>query len=93
MTLQQLEKINGGPFVLTGFGWDYGGMVASWERGRLNALWRSPRSLRAISVRLEPEQPWGASYAAMAGEGEDRSNDPAMHRLNPRIVAIAAAPR
>jgi hypothetical protein len=34
-TLDQLEKINGGPFTLTGFGWDYEGRTMSWESGKL----------------------------------------------------------
>src|SRR5438874_9457329 len=33
MTLKQIEKINGRPFILTGFGWDYDGAVKSWRSG------------------------------------------------------------
>lgn len=34
-TLAELEELNGGPFTLSGFGWDYGGGLGSWENGRL----------------------------------------------------------
>ncbi|MEO0732702.1 MAG: hypothetical protein AAFZ52_07705 [Bacteroidota bacterium] len=34
-TLAELEKINGGPFTLAGFGWDYGGYVRDWQGGKL----------------------------------------------------------
>jgi len=32
-TLKELEMINGKPFSLAGYGWDYGGTVLSWEKG------------------------------------------------------------
>lgn len=35
MTIEELEKLNGKPFKLYGFGWDYGGAVISWEGGKL----------------------------------------------------------
>lgn len=33
--LSQVEKLNGRPFKIFGFGWDYAGFVTSWERGKL----------------------------------------------------------
>ena len=35
MPIAELEKLNGKPFKLFGFGWDYGGSVISWEGGKL----------------------------------------------------------
>jgi hypothetical protein len=35
MTIEEVEKINGKPFKLSGFGWDYGGTPQSFEGGRL----------------------------------------------------------
>ncbi len=35
MSIEELEKLNGKPFKLYGFGWDYGGSVISWEGGKL----------------------------------------------------------
>ena len=34
-SLETVEKINGGAFRITGFGWDYAGRTVSWEGGRL----------------------------------------------------------
>lgn len=35
MPIEDVEKINGKPFKLSGFGWDYGGSPQSFEGGRL----------------------------------------------------------
>lgn len=34
-SLAELERVNGGPFQFSGFGWDYGGAVFSGPRGKL----------------------------------------------------------
>jgi hypothetical protein len=38
MPLVEVEKLNSKPFELSGFDWDYGGMVTDWHRGALNNL-------------------------------------------------------
>ena len=35
MSIEEVEKINGKPFKLSGFGWDYGGSPQSFEGGKL----------------------------------------------------------
>jgi hypothetical protein len=35
MTVEELQKLNGKPFKLSGFDWDYGGFVTSFEGGAL----------------------------------------------------------
>ena len=34
-SLAQLQRLNGGPFSFSGFGWDYGGNVTDWRGGAL----------------------------------------------------------
>jgi len=34
-TLKQLERLNGRPFHMSGYGWDYSGTVLSWDKGTL----------------------------------------------------------
>ena len=34
-SLGQLNRLNGGPFEFSGFGWDYGGNVTDWRGGAL----------------------------------------------------------
>lgn len=36
MPLSEVERINGGPFSLSGFEWDYGGHVTDWRGGTLS---------------------------------------------------------
>ena len=93
MTLRQVERVNAGPFRLTGFGWDYGGMVTSWEHGRLELLWRSPRNRRAITVRFDASASAAELVSIVSGEAEHGSDERAMYRLNPRIIEIAVAPQ
>ncbi|BCW90075.1 hypothetical protein sos41_32430 [Alphaproteobacteria bacterium SO-S41] len=35
MSIEEVEKLNGKPFKLSGFGWDYGGSPQSFEGGKL----------------------------------------------------------
>ncbi|MDA0205559.1 MAG: hypothetical protein O3A53_14280 [Acidobacteria bacterium] len=35
LSLAEVESLNGKPLIINGFGWDYGGVVNSWEGGRL----------------------------------------------------------
>lgn len=34
-SLEELERLNGGPFIFSGFGWDYGGNIYDWLGGKL----------------------------------------------------------
>lgn len=86
MSLRELERLNGRPFVLTGFGWDYGGTIISWERG---ALARAFATGGRIILRLRP--PSGLTPGALrpvTGDRESRSNHGTMQRLNPRVYQM-----
>ncbi len=37
-TLAELNKINGKPFLFSGFGWDFGGYINKWNGGKLESL-------------------------------------------------------
>lgn len=85
-SLRELERLNGRPFVLTGFGWDYGGTIISWERG---ALARAFATGGRIILRLRP--PSGLTQGVLrpvTGDREFRSNHATMQRLNPRIYQM-----
>jgi hypothetical protein len=45
-TLAEVEKLNGKPFELSGFDWDYGGFVTGWRGGALPELGGCTISLR-----------------------------------------------
>jgi hypothetical protein len=88
-TLAELERLNGRPFKLLGFHWDYEGTVSSWEGGRLDSLWSG-----AVMLRLRPPpNPPADLTRQVLGDRELTSSHPAMQRLAPRVYEIRVLPR
>ena len=87
MTLQALERINGRPFQLAGFNWDYSGTVMSWSGGLLDS---APHARCGLLVRLDPPgtPATAADEMQMSGDAIFESSNPAMQRLNPTIYEI-----
>ena len=83
-SLPELERLNGGPFKLAGFGWDYSGVVYDWSRGRLDSL------LPGVKVYLDPgpKAYESAPYKQVLGDTEYSSDLPAMHQLSPAVYQI-----
>jgi hypothetical protein len=84
--LRTLERLNGRPFVLAGFAWDYGGTVVDWQGGRLTAI--ATERCRLI-VRLGP--PPNANRALVeqvVGDRDFPSDHPAMRGLNPAAYQV-----
>jgi hypothetical protein len=83
-SLARLEEINGGPFTLLGFGWDYGGTVSSWDGGAL-----APFEGVAFVGLAPPEAALGDSaYQSVLGDRPFPSSSPAMQALAPRVRRI-----
>jgi hypothetical protein len=77
MTIAELEKVNGKPFQVMGFGWDYGGF-ANFEGGKLAGK---------ISVRFDPgdkEVP-----DSLSGDRQIPSTDKKLRALDPKIGEIS----
>jgi hypothetical protein len=92
-SLTQLESLNGGPFTLSGFGFNYGGNVLSWDGGKLAKLDCGGR----LVLTLDGERSGPARYAvpmssqevrAVRGDRAIPSSTPAMRKLNPAVVGI-----
>ena len=83
--LAEVEQINGGPFMIYGFGWDYGG-VGYFKGGKLD---------RKAQVWFRPTIEEGADYEKVLGDSLFNSADAAMRAVDPRIteVAIVFGPR
>ena len=83
-TLQELDRLNGRPFTLAGFGWDYGGVVTDWSGGHLDSL------LAGIKLYLDPgpEQKESAAYSKVLGDRDYSSTAPPMQQLRPRVAQI-----
>lgn len=82
-TLKDLEKLNGGTFVISGFYWDYGGHVMSWEQGKLAFLQRAGFILQ-FDVPAATK-PTGAKLQAISGDKRIKSSDPTLQFVNPVV--------
>ena len=85
LPLAALEKANGKPFKLSGFGADGTAGVAGWEGGALGSL---PGGCK-IGMRLaaDPKAPPEAR-SAVAGDKEFLSSDAGVRALKPTVVEI-----
>jgi len=85
-SLTEVERFNGGPLTLTGFDWDYGGVITGFRGGRLQYLkGKTPD----VFLQLHPDPATSASSdqlrASVQGDREFGSEIAAMQRLNPRV--------
>jgi hypothetical protein len=83
-SLQDLERLNGKPFTLAGFGWDYSGAVTAWDGGTLDG------ALAQTTLYLDPgpAQYESAPYSQVLGDRDYSSSLPAMQQLSPRVYQI-----
>ena len=79
--LERLEQLNGKPFGMAGYGWDYGGAVLSWKEGQLAGL------EGRLALALAPSRP-DADVSQVLGDGEFLSSDSAVRALRPRISRL-----
>ncbi len=87
LDLQHVEALNGRPFQLLGFGWDYEGGVMSWAGGRLDS--EQPSDCR-LSVRftlgdIGPSAARQRWFDDASGDKEFSSSHPAMQGLGPVV--------
>ena len=83
MDLAAVETLNGTPFELTGFNWDYAGSVTSWRGGKLD---QATGGACRLYVRFEPVG--GNKDASLMGDRLFRSDDPRMRALELRIYDV-----
>jgi hypothetical protein len=83
-TLQELERLNGRPFTLAGFGWDYGGVVIDWAGGALHT------ALAGVKLYLDPgpEQYRSAPYSQVLGDRDYSSSLKPMQQMNPKVSQV-----
>lgn len=84
-TLSELEKMNEVPFIFYGFGWDFGGIVSEFNKGKLSKL---PVSIQ-IGITDIIKQGNDPDYEMLMGDNEYNSNDPEAQRLNPVVTSIS----
>lgn len=86
--LTELTRLNGRPFELTGFGWDYSGTVLGWDQGALEPVLLGGNG--RVLLRLAPDSAAAASEAAqaVAGDGVFSSDQPEMQQLDPGVYQV-----
>jgi hypothetical protein len=82
--LDEVERLNKGPFQLAGFGWDRGGSVTSWSGG---ALETSPCHVRA-RFAVDSKFMNDPRMKQVMGDREFSSSDATMRALEPRVVEL-----
>lgn len=91
-TLKELEKINGGPFSLMGFGWDYGGTIIDWKGGKLEKLKKSPGNAIVLILDLpesyDNDEGFRKADPVMGDSTFDSSNT-LLQEINPVVSQIA----
>lgn len=75
-----VERANGGVFMISGFGWDYGGYASDWKGGQLQEAAPGCRGV----VRFAPGPDGDATKAT--GEKAHQSDSAAMRAAMPKIV-------
>ena len=89
-SLEDVEKANGKPFKMSGFGWDYGGYVTDWGGGAF-----APKDDvdNACIVMINFNTSDGAPTEKVQGDKSFDSSDPAMRAAKPTIYSIAVGYR
>jgi hypothetical protein len=87
--ITEVERLNGQPFEISGFGWDYGGMVINWNGGKLGEA-------LGLTFQTSDDKPVADR---ILGEGGHLSSEPdvvaagpKVSRLEPRILAKGTLP-
>jgi hypothetical protein len=91
--LDRLEQLNGRPFSIAGFGFDYGGNVLSWNGGKLARLGCGPRLILTLdgdrgrdgrlTIELTSEE-----RHSITGDKTVASDLPAMRKVNPAVTEM-----
>ena len=90
-TLKEVEILNGYPFRLAGFDFDYGGTVVDCGKGRLTYLGCRTFS-RKWTVRFASDQrPPSPEYRQVIGDHVFSSGHPAMQAVNPTVYQLIVA--
>lgn len=79
-TVEEIEALNGKPFDISGFGWDYGGYAVAWNGGKLD----TGEGACNLTVRFSPSAdpvPDGA-----LGDTQLKSDSPEVRGAKPRVT-------
>lgn len=83
-SLKELVELNGKDFTFLGLGWDYGGELISWNKGKLETG-KITVTLGTSSYDNLPK-----AYEKIIGDQEFSSSNPNAKELNPVVVVFSA---
>ena len=89
MTVKEVEALNGAPFEMQGFWWDYGG-YANFTGGKLGG----DDTGCMVSVRFAPandEAPADLDVDAISGEVQVPSSEPLLEKLDVRVESVSVS--
>jgi hypothetical protein len=78
--IESVERSNGGGFTLSGFDWDYGGLVTNWKDGELGMQAPNCRTVARFERTANLED------TKVSGEKAHASNAKAMIAAQPKLV-------
>ena len=78
--IESVERSNGGGFMLSGFDWDYGGVVTDWKGGQLGSQAPGCRTVARFERTANLED------TKVSGEKAHASNSKAMLAAAPKLV-------
>lgn len=84
LPLQEVEKLNGKNFTISGFNWLHGGTVVSWEGGKLGGD-KLSHVARFSNAANKHEGMSDADYQKISGEAEFDVRHPSIQFLNPTL--------
>jgi hypothetical protein len=83
--IDDVERVNGKPFKMSGFDWTYGGAARDWQGGKLENL--SGGCRLGMRFEADPNAP-GSARDSLTGNREFASDDPGMRAVTPKIVEL-----
>jgi hypothetical protein len=86
MAIADIEKMNGKPFILSGFDWEYGGRVKDWQGGELAKP--LPGGCTVGVEFVHPEDAPEASLTKVSGDGDFRSDNADMRAVEPYVAVL-----
>lgn len=88
-SLNEVEKLNGKPFKLAGFEWDYSGTVCGYEGGKLETLnVAGKRVLLRLMHNYKTQKADDKLFNAVVGDKCYPSSMKEMQTLNPKVYNI-----
>lgn len=86
MSMSEVERINGRPFALSGFGWDYGGAASDWKGGALASV---PGGCTLLVIFTPDERAPEKELTAVSGDQEVLSSNRNLRAVKATVQQVS----